>query len=276
MQFIAKAFLEKDYKAIQAKKATLLPPAKQPEEDSTSRDVVMGNNEVMSPTAVILESDGDSVQPNLRPQASMNGHVTTEAPTLQNQLPQSDNITSSQNRNPSPPPVATNPPPSFPATDEEISFDSMFRDTADGTGSGLDITMAFGNDDSGNRTFLASNNAFDGSNDPNTNAKEIGSIGSLLPSLESYANAGGDEFNVEVQQSSTGATSKSNPLAVPGSGDGLGQGGAGGVEDATMEELPPAESNFDDQFISLGDFGGDGEDDLLDDIEIRDLDEWFT
>src|SRR5436190_20305850 len=146
MQFIAKAFLEKDYKAILARKAALLPPKRQLEEDTTSRDVVIGNNEGLSAASAILEPDGiPPAQPNLEPHVSTNGHTTADPPSLQNHkgqpaLPQSDNATSNQNRNQSPPSIPTNAPSTFPATDEELHCESMFRDASDGAPSGLTIS----------------------------------------------------------------------------------------------------------------------------------------
>jgi len=151
----------------------------------------------------------------------------------------------------------------------------MFPDTGDGAASGLNISLAFSTEESGNQAFLSSHNAFDGSNDPNTSVKEMGSIGSLLPGLESYANAG-DEFNMEIQQSSTNTGSRSNLLALPGIGDGQRHGVLGGVEDTPMDDLPPTESNFDDMYVGSGGFGDDREEDLLHDVEIGEFDSWFT
>jgi len=250
--FIAKAFLEKDYKEIMATKAALLPPKQQPQEDTTSTDLVIGNNEGLSTTSAIFELKGmSSAQPNLELH-------TTDPSSLQNHkqqsgLSQSDNVTSNHNRNQSPQSVPMSALSTFPATDEEIGLESMFPDKADGAASGLDIPMAFSNDESGNQAFLSSNNAFDGSNDPNT----------ILPGLESYANAGGDEFNMEIQQTSNNTASQR-------------QGGVVGAEDTTMDDLPPTESNFHDLFVDSGNFGDDGEEDLLNDVEIEEYDSWFT
>ena len=88
-----------------------------------------------------------------------------------------------------------------------------------------------------------------------------GTFSSLLPGLESYANARAEEPSAPNEQATNnnGADEAKNE---------------GRPAKMQMEDIPPAESNFDNMFVSA-DFG-DGEE-LLNNVEIGDLDEsWFT
>ncbi|EFR00336.1 hypothetical protein MGYG_03338 [Nannizzia gypsea CBS 118893] len=106
-----------------------------------------------------------------------------------------------------------------------------------------------------------------------------GSIGSLLPGLETYANAGDEAImdllpstgqpNGQVNgQTSVPQTSQSN---VQNQNNTTAENPR---RDVVMDDVP--ESNFDDLFVGSGDFGGDADDLMMNTAETTDLDDsWF-
>ncbi len=115
------------------------------------------------------------------------------------------------------------------ANNEEMNFESMFGDV--NTGSDQNNDLNFDLDLS--TTNLVESNPFDSTTHEPNNLE-------LLPGLESYANASGDDFGMLNLPSTT----KANQSSVPGLG--------------TEFELPEiqGDSNFNDLFAD-GDFGGD-------------------
>ena len=158
---------------------------------------------------------------------------------------------------------------------KDIDFDSMFDDTVgDGSNDNIDFDMDF-------PTHVANSEALLGDDPFGTNvsrgnvlnipAGTTEDIDSLLPGLESFANAT-DDFAV-VNIGTISASAESAMKAAPTS-----KSAAKGA-DAPPDLLPP-ESNFDDMFFGSVDFaleegngGGDGGDDFG---ELGDFDEsWF-
>ena len=113
--------------------------------------------------------------------------------------------------------------------DEEMNFESMFGDVNTGNDQNNDLNF----DLDLSTANLVESNPFDSTTHEPTNLE-------LLPGLESYANASGDDFGMLNLPSTT----KANPSSVPGLG--------------TEFELPEiqGDSNFNDLFAD-GDFGGD-------------------
>ncbi|KAH8704055.1 hypothetical protein BGW36DRAFT_370494 [Talaromyces proteolyticus] len=250
--FIAKAFLEKDYEGITAKRtAPKAEPVHPPAED-----VAMSE----APPAVVDEPAEDIVQqpdlpePPIKTEAAVVSEViplqTTETEQEQpdatakiDNIKQDNTINSSNQELPV-------------TTADDLNFDSMIS-TDGGNGNEFDLNFNFGNDDIGNQNFLEGTNFLPpgtamaegtSNNDPGPN-----SISSLLPGLESYAvdnNAGGD-FNLELQK----------------------------LEQPSVQEdmLVPGESSFDDLFLEKDHL--EGEDNLLSGdglMELGELDEnWF-
>lgn len=103
-----------------------------------------------------------------------------------------------------------------------------------------------------------------------------GSIGSLLPGLETYANAG-DEPIMDLLPS----TGQSNgQVNAPSGSQQNSQSNARNQNNTTtenprrdvvMDDVP--ESNFDDLFVGSGDFGGDAEDLMMNTAETTELDD---
>ncbi|KAK2813405.1 hypothetical protein FQN50_000721 [Emmonsiellopsis sp. PD_5] len=281
-QFIAKAFLEKDYHAVLQKKAALRP--KPPQEDAHMKEVVSPNTQpatadatTLPPGSATTQNQGVSTTID-QPPAPQPDH-----PTLNNLLPDAS--------------TATNQPQPQHA-DEVINFDSLFP--PDSATNNLDIAMAFSTDESANQAFLAGTGHFDmsaasGGGQDIENKEMNRPLGALLPGLESYASATGDEFNLNLQlennnnnnnnNNSTGQKGESNAnnngntntsTALPDTG--TDNAGHDINMDMGMDGLQ-TESNFDDMFIGVGGFGGDGAGDgvgLLNDVEIGDLDDsWF-
>lgn len=95
-----------------------------------------------------------------------------------------------------------------------------------------------------------------------------GSLGSLLPGLENYANVGVEEPIMDLLPSGSMADFNTNQNQTETTAEAR--------PDMNMEDLPQTESNFDNLFIGNGDFRG-GDDLMLGSTEITDLDEsWFT
>ncbi len=114
-------------------------------------------------------------------------------------------------------------------TDEEMNFESMFGDvnTSNDQNNDLNFDLDLGT------ANLVESNPFDSTTQAPNNLE-------LLPGLESYANASGDDFGML----NLPPTTKANQTSVPGLG--------------TEFELPEiqGDSSFNDLFAD-GDFGGD-------------------
>ncbi|PGG99345.1 hypothetical protein AJ80_09383 [Polytolypa hystricis UAMH7299] len=282
---IAKAFLEKDYNAIQQEKLESLPQKPQPAPTET----IATNDGTSKAQAIPVQSTPDVVA-NLQPANQAQPQKSPQKPSSAPQ-PQQQNA----NTQPSATQPAESHPPLPSGGHEPITFDAMLADTSGtgaGTTGGIDIDMAFNADESANQAFFASANAFDVALSQHNDGKGAGSIGSLLPGLESYAGATGDEFNLDLQpgrnnnnnnnnntqqvgdissgNQDNGNAAQNNQQAAP-----VGSGGA--PSDVPMEDLPAHESsNFDDLFVGAGDFDPD-EENLLQNVEIGELDDsWLS
>ncbi|EGE04781.1 hypothetical protein TEQG_03954 [Trichophyton equinum CBS 127.97] len=106
-----------------------------------------------------------------------------------------------------------------------------------------------------------------------------GSIGSLLPGLETYANAG-DEAILDLlpptgqpngQANGQSATQQNNQNNAENRNNTTTENPR---RDVVMDDVP--ESNFDDLFVGSGDFGGDADDLMMNTAETTELDDsWF-
>ncbi|KAK1144010.1 hypothetical protein N8T08_005919 [Aspergillus melleus] len=259
--FIAKAFLERDYDMVKARKAALRP----------AQDVVMNEPIVKQEPEVTLqprESAEDANQTDIK--SAQDG--ASSQPPSNAEVPQPT---------PTQTPVKTEKPdePKAAAPDQslsgptDINFDSVLNDTSGGANE-FDLNLDFGDDDLGNETFLAGSN-MDGTN---AGVMEQGKGNNLtgnettdLPGTETpNANlpAGGDAFDLELQKAE--AFSGAN-----GAQDGMFGGG-------TDDMIVPGESSFDDLFMESENFGGEGGGDpgLLEGDRLMNINEiddnWFT
>ncbi|KAL2828441.1 hypothetical protein BDW59DRAFT_143119 [Aspergillus cavernicola] len=242
--FVAKAFLERDYEVVRARKAAL---RKRPTED-----IVMGESEatgvpVPEQTAVIVSRETES-KPidstvNLEQQTDMNkDQQGTTNVRVKEEEPEGGN--------------AAPPPPSQDAGGtEDINFDSLLNNQ--GTNE-FDLNIDFDDDNNGGHENFFSDANF---SDPNTGTGL--NIGNTESGHDDTGLAtGGDAFDLELQKFS---------------GDPNDQFG-----NNTEDIMGPGESSFDDLFMESENIGGNenGDQDLLGGdgmMQLNELDDsWFT
>lgn len=265
--------------------------AKTPDKDTEAIDVIMtdhpvkaeANGRAEQPGEIKLEISSKVESPVLKeekdpdPPPQVQLSITTGALTASNgnamgdhsnEAGQAENITTTE----------------APLADErlvsagirDVNFESMFDDTAaEDNNDEINFDLDFPND-TGNAQALIDNNPFS-TETSNTDASNIPAattedIDSLLPGLESFANAADDFAMIEMPPTSTSIENATMPTPVARR--------TTSTADVPPDLLPP-ESNFDDMFFDSADFtmedgngGGTGGDDAFG--EIGDFDEsWF-
>ncbi|GAD95086.1 hypothetical protein ANI_1_1896074 [Paecilomyces variotii No. 5] len=272
-QFIAKAFLEKDYEALQAKKAT--PPAPVPAapvtEPQQAEDVVMKEELVDSGVSTQGPADQTEAQPSEQKKPDEQGEGTAPQATADQQTGKEKDIKNEKQEE-----TGTETGQQF-GTGDELNFDSMLPDTG-GTGTNeFDLHLDFGNDEIGNQNFLSGTSFLDseaGNNGRTGQGKDQrGSISSLLPGLESYAaNATGEEFNMDLQGSGNNTSQQQGQQQPDTQKD--------NNNNNQDEMMAPGGSSFDDLFMENDNFGADGDDNLLGGDGLMDIgeldDSWFN
>ncbi|PWY77363.1 hypothetical protein BO70DRAFT_363302 [Aspergillus heteromorphus CBS 117.55] len=266
--FIAKAFLERDYEAVRAKKAALQPV----------EDVVMSEPEAkVEPEATPQHPEQHAVD------ASPEQIKTESAADVSPQKPPADANAGQQSSGDKPVKVekseegAAAAPSAQPlSAPGDFNFDSMLNDS--NGANDFDLNLDFG-DDVGNDGFLSGSNLVNTGNDDNTGHdganNQPSNATTALPGTENptaSAPMGGDAFDLELQKAEAFSAQPGN--AGEQSFDGH---GGGNMEDV----MAPGESSFDDLFMENDNFGGGGGDaSLLDGdglVNITDLDDsWFT
>jgi hypothetical protein len=220
LQFIAKAFLERDYEALKATSA-----APQPVEDAAMSGVSHPTKLENQPTpAEQVEMDTE-----LEPVPKSEEAVPAIQPTPTQVKPEPKSGEDVEVKN-----VPDNnaaPDQSFPGAHEDLTFDSVLND-AGGTND-FGLSLDFNDDDMGNQAFLSGSNftaagTSGGAEKPN--AAQPMTNATTVP-------AGGDAFDMELQK------------AAGDDGDLLGQSTQG------EDFMGPAESNFDDLFMDTDNFG---------------------
>ncbi|KAL1998278.1 hypothetical protein VTN02DRAFT_6489 [Thermoascus thermophilus] len=283
--FIAKAFLEKDYEAIKAKKAVAPPPEPTvaPNEHQTAEDVTMEEASAVS--------EAETTQ---KPAEKAETHLDTKVPEVQAEdehatatAAQTETVKNEESENQHKAAAGNQP---FSGAGEEMNFDSMLPDTSGGANA-FELNLDFGNDEIGNQNFLSGANFLDsGNSGTNEQGKDQGgSISSLLPGLESYAaNAAGDDFNVELQQVGNDTSQQQQqqqqqpqPQQAQQQQQQQQPQQSEAPKDKGQEEIiAPGESSFDDLFMEGDNFGGEGEDSMLGGdglMDIGDIDDaWFS
>lgn len=243
-QFIAKAFLEKDYETIKAREAVprfadvemkdvdqkVVSAAQSPTPEETALDT--------KPTKVESKSDDGAAVDLPKSTGAVSGLPTREG-VAKGEEKEATNAGSADQ-------LLTG------ATDG-LNFDSVLNEA--GASNSINLNLDFGDDDVGNQAFLSGtafgNNATPGGGKPETSQPPEGTT----------APAGGDAFDMELQKT------EGDPF--PGDGSGM------------DDILGPGESSFDDLFMeteNIGDGTGDLnqlEGDSLMNINEMD-DSWFT
>ncbi|KAL4782013.1 hypothetical protein BJX76DRAFT_333820 [Aspergillus varians] len=249
--FVAKAFLERDYEVVKARKAAL---RKRPTEDAvkgepeaTGGPQAMSVPERTTTGAIPGESEPEPIDNTVKVEQQTDLNVDQQATTnvpVKEEEPQGDNAAH---------PISTQDA----AGTEEINFDSLLNNQGSNE---FDLNLDFGDDNNaGNESFFNANFG-----DPNARS----SLDSANPESSHDNNAlptGGDAFDLELQKFST----------EPGdSNDQFG----GNTEDI----MGPGESSFDDLFMESENLGGNdnGDQDLLGGdglMQLNELDDsWFT
>lgn len=138
----------------------------------------------------------------------------------------------------------------------------------------FDLHLDFGDDEIGNQNFLS------GSNLGATTTGD-GAQGAPDANNSSAVTAGGDAFDMELQKVGTATESgpqagEGQPASQPELSTGLENPGGETSEDV----MGPGESSFDDLFMGSENFGGDGDQGLLEGDGLMNMseldDNWFT
>lgn len=154
----------------------------------------------------------------------------------------------------------------------DTDFETMFNDTETAGGEdGTSFDLQFSADTNIGQELLNSSSfrtvPMSNGNLTNFNTASNKNINSLLPGLESYANAGDDFPMVDVAPAKTipGSDSKANTAAVA-------------ISAPKSFGSAPIESSFDDLFSSNGFVEGSGDYDMTGEgnmADLADLDDWF-
>ncbi|PGH17648.1 hypothetical protein AJ79_01010 [Helicocarpus griseus UAMH5409] len=274
--YIAKALLEKDYDAVLEKKSALRPKLAVQEDAHVKEEPVTNNNSKPQPADTTNPSQ-PAAQPNIKQEPD-------QPPSAKQSLEMKKQPSNEQN--PANNTMPQQHPPS-PDIAEVLDFDSLFPDSNNNNNNN-DNDPNNDKDGSAEQAFLGGNGFLDMTSNNNTtgaNNKDINPFGALLPGLERYASAAGDEFNYDLQPGNNGNQKEGDNNNIANSNGNNNnnnnntqnndnqQNPAGG--DVNMDDLPPAASSFDELFVGVGNFGGDDEN-LLDNVDISELDEsWF-
>ncbi|KAL4888713.1 hypothetical protein BDV59DRAFT_205834 [Aspergillus ambiguus] len=257
--FIAKAFLERDYDALQAKKASLKP----------TTDVVMGGSDV--------KQEPES-QPHPEQPADMSPAMAMPAEQAANTNPpqtNGDSVQKSSDQEVKPEQVDDT---SILANQSLPTASDLNFNTAPNNPEGpndFDLNLDFGDDNIGNENFLSGSNFGSlhegGHNEPdktnippaNTSPNTQGDAGQ-----NTNIQTGGDAFDLELQKA--GVFTEQQPEAQTNN--------TGNNEDT----MALGQSSFDELFMESENFGGEGMGDpnLLEGdglMNINELDDsWFT
>jgi len=244
-QFIAKAFLERDYDAIKAREAAPLP------EDVAMNDADQkGAAEAQRPPVEQPDPIGELVKVEAKAEDGTVAEVPRPAEALRESQPGGDAPEKKEK-------VSGNDAPAdqgFPQANEGINFDSVLN--GEGANS-FDLNLDFGNDDMGDQAFLTG--AFGNATETSTDKPATSMPGEHLTN----APASGGAFDLELQH--TGMDSTSFP--DQGTGDDI---------------MGPGESSFDDLFMETENLGEEGTGDLnqLEGDSLMNLNElddnWFS
>jgi hypothetical protein len=182
-QFIAKAFLEKDYEALKATSA-----APQPIEDVVMSDT---NEQVkLESQSQLTEKPEVGVDMEAPLKSEEGAPVSQPAPAETETEAMGDQVPIKEEKE-------TKAPESFPGTNEDLTFDSVLND---GGTNDFGLSLDFNDDDMGNQAFLSGSNfATSGADKSNT---------------PQPAPTGGGAFDMELQKT------EGDEETFPGQGNG--------------------------------------------------------
>ncbi|KAG2415340.1 hypothetical protein HFD88_006531 [Aspergillus terreus] len=263
--FIAKAFLERDYAALQAKKAALKP----------AEDVVMGESD-------IKQEPETQPQPELPTNTSQPASKPAEEAVGANPLQVNGESTVPQQEVKAEQMEDTSNPGNQPLSGTgELNFNQAPNDAS--APNEFDLNLDFGEDNIGNENFLSGSNfgnidqsghnEQEKSNDTPTN---IASNAHGDTGQDTNVQAGGDAFDLELQKA--GVFTEQQPEGQSTNNNSNNNGNNGNNEDA----MALGQSSFDELFMESENFGGEGMGDpnLLEGdglMNINELDDsWFT
>jgi hypothetical protein len=243
VQFIAKAFLERDYEALKASAAP------QPIEDAAMSDVNQVEPVIQPPPTEKVEMNTE-LEPMPKSEEALSANQSAPAEIKPDTQSGDDVIVKKESDN------NAAPDQSPPGPNEDLTFDSVLNDTGGTNDFGL--SLDFNDDDMGNQAFLSGSNF--------TTSGTTGGVDRLNatqpPGNTSDAPAGGGAFDMELQK-------------TEGDDSNFLQGNSG------EDFMGPAESNFDDLFMDTDNFGENGGDfnqlegDSL--MNVNELDDnWFN
>ncbi|KUL86917.1 hypothetical protein ZTR_05334 [Talaromyces verruculosus] len=240
--FIAKAFLEKDYENVTARRLAPKPqaiPEPAPVPSPVAAPAPPPTEDIAMPEAPV-PTVGEHVQETIEKPEPTEKPIKTEPATMPDSEPiAAVKVDETTDKGFQQLPVSMG---------DEMNFDQMLATTGQPSND-FDLNFNFTNDEIGDQNFLAgadfgNANATMGGDTNNDNGANA--ISSLLPGLESYAsNNAGDSFNFDLPK----------------------LGGNGGHDDL----MAPGESSFDDLFLEKNDL--EGNDNLLAGDELMSLGE---
>lgn len=219
-QFIAKAFLEKDYDAIKAREAAPVL------EDVVMSDADEKGAEVQPPPAEQPVPIAESVK--VEPKAEE--EALAEVPQPAEGMPEAPSGSDAPVKQEKDSGNDVSAGQGFPGANEGINFDSVLG--GDGANS-FDLNLDFGNDDMGDQAFLS------GTFGNGTETSADKPAASMPGEDSTSAPAGGDAFDLELQNPGM----DSNPFPDQNTGDDI---------------MGPGESSFDDLFMETENLGEDG------------------
>lgn len=148
-QFIAKAFLEKDYEALKATSAPF------PVQDVTMSDVpepVKQETQSQPPETIKMEVEPEA------PKSEEDAAVGEPVPADSKVAPHGEQTSVKEEKG--------DAMGQFPGTDEDLTFDSVLNDP--GSSNEFGLSLDFNDDDMGNQAFLSGSNFTGGADQSNT------------------------------------------------------------------------------------------------------------
>ena len=253
LQFLAKAFLERDYEAIQATKVENQPAQEPVDQTGVKSEPEPQPEPEPEPAVPPPEETKVEVPIKSEPQPATEDTTTTNPPPAAE--PSQPNEPEQPVKTEKPDEAPTIPEQQPPAPSEETKLEPGLDDGGGGGVNEFDLHLDFGDDEMGNQNFLSGSNIGAG-------------VGGGDPS--SSVPTGGDAFDMEFEKAEQ---PQQHQQQQPGAD---GQGG-----DNTEDIMAPGESSFDDLFMGSENFGGEGGDQgLLEGDGLMNLNElddnWFT
>lgn len=247
---MAKAFLERDYEAVKARKSSQQQPVE---------DVAMGKAEEKAEPEPSAPEPEPIPVPDTAREEPKPGAEMAEQKAISDAAAPAATVPAAEEKPTEPAQIDLSGTgdqdfvgttgPAMTGSEPEINFDSVLNDSAGGEGGGgrggandFDLNLDFGDDEAGNQNFLSGTNLGgsgigSGVGDENTPAEVAANqLNTATTSI------GGDAFDLELQKTSDAAA-----------GTGAGGEGMNNADDM----MGPGQSSFDDLFMENDDSMGD-------------------